>query len=1115
MKSCIRILILLITSLLLIINNANSQCITCTSINSLNNGLIWCHPFSGNANDVTGNGYDGFVSGATLIPDRTGTPNSAYNFNGTTSYISISKNIPSTLTTFSISMWLKPGTNSGDGFIFWEGNNICGNDIYLVLQNSTLKLGANKSSSLGGLGNSSHTYTVPSPFLNTWTHVVWVMEPTVSKLYVNGYLAITINSNGNGSGYNYAASYGSKFDGNGGSCGAPRQFYYQGGIDDVRLYNRSLSASEALGLFNITTGNPPILNSLLIDRNICKGDSISVNLTAINANSYLWTPSLGVSNNSILNPYFKPSVSTNYILSLSNNECTIRDTFTINVNTLNIELGPNRNICKGDSIRINPSIINATNFNWTPNIGLSNSSISNPYFKPILTTSYILTASNNQCSIKDTFTININPLNLELGPDKNLCLGDSMQMNPVINNANNLIWSPPINISNVNIATPFVKPSISSKYYLNVSNGTCSLTDSISITINTISLDIGLDKSICLGDSVEINPTAGAGTFVWSPSLGLSSIITKNTIAKPITSTKYYLNHVSGACSLTDSISIAVNSVSVELGVDKGFCLGDSIQLNPQTNNSTIYSWSPTNWLSDPLIKNPFFKPDLPTKYFLAVSNGVCSAIDSIIISPKSISVEAGMDIIICSGDSIKLNAIAGAGIYAWYPKINISDTSISNPIIKPTSDIKYYLKYTEDGCENIDSIFAIVRQISLNLSKNETICLGDSVKILASQTGASNIEWTPAIGLSNTDIIQPWAKPNSTQKYEIQLDDGVCFKSDSLTIYVFDKNSYTNNNDTSICRGNSIQLNILGGTAWNWINPYMLNSNNIPNPIASPQVDTSYIVKISNNNCSIYDTISLKVNQLPAIQAGNDTFHCFNKSVQIFGNKMNSLLTYWEANPYFQDTFKLNQIVSVKKSHEFVLIGEINGCYNYDTILVEEKPQVKADFKINREEGYPPLNIVLNNTSPITPYFNWNFNNNNISTGSNLDTSFIYNKSEDLNIKLTVTDSFGCADTIVKSVKILLKPYFQIPNAFTPNGDGNNDYFQITYNSEAFKYVQYEIYNRWGEHLLTSIFPGGKWWDGYFENSPCQDGVYFYIARGEALDGTIFNSQGTVTLLR
>ena len=335
MRVNLKVLLLLIFFNLTVIYLTKSQCLTCTSNNPLNTGLIWCHPFSGNANDVTGNGYDGFVSGATLIPDRAGNLNSAYNFNGTSSYISISKLLPSFLPTFSLSMWLKPGTNTGNGFVLWEGDNDCGNDIYLVVQNSTIKLGANKNSSLGGLGNSAHTYTVPGSFINNWTHIVWVMEPTISKLYVNGILVHTMISPGNGSGYNFPASYGSKYDGIGGACGVARQFYYQGAIDDVRLYNRSLNASEVNTLFNLIPGTTPTITSIS-DKNICRGDSIQVNPIVSNATSYLWSPAIGVSNVNVLNPYFKPSNSTSYILTAINNLCSAKDTFIINVNLLNL-----------------------------------------------------------------------------------------------------------------------------------------------------------------------------------------------------------------------------------------------------------------------------------------------------------------------------------------------------------------------------------------------------------------------------------------------------------------------------------------------------------------------------------------------------------------------------------------------------------------------------------------------------------------------------------------------------------------------------------------------------------------------------------------------------------
>ncbi len=70
-------------------------------------GLVAYYPFNGNANDVSGNGYNGTVNGATLTTDRFGNPNSAYNFNG--NFQSILTNIVQTnINAYSVSVWFIP-----------------------------------------------------------------------------------------------------------------------------------------------------------------------------------------------------------------------------------------------------------------------------------------------------------------------------------------------------------------------------------------------------------------------------------------------------------------------------------------------------------------------------------------------------------------------------------------------------------------------------------------------------------------------------------------------------------------------------------------------------------------------------------------------------------------------------------------------------------------------------------------------------------------------------------------------------------------------------------------------------------------------------------------------
>jgi len=227
-----------------------SQSFTCTSSDSINNGIVLCLPFSGNANDESGNGYNGTISGATLTSDRFGRTNNAYSFNGSSNYIDLAKLLPDQ-TSLSISAWIKPtGNTSTNGFVFFDGDANCGNDLSLIYTNNTIKLIANKSgASMDGI-NFSAQATLSSSSLNGWFHIVWTMSPTQSKIYVNSILANTINSSGSNVGYHFTPTIGCFNDGGGTPCGSARAQFFQGGIDDIRVYSRLLSPSEVSILFN-------------------------------------------------------------------------------------------------------------------------------------------------------------------------------------------------------------------------------------------------------------------------------------------------------------------------------------------------------------------------------------------------------------------------------------------------------------------------------------------------------------------------------------------------------------------------------------------------------------------------------------------------------------------------------------------------------------------------------------------------------------------------------------------------------------------------------------------------------------------------------------------------
>jgi gliding motility-associated-like protein len=91
-------------------------------------------------------------------------------------------------------------------------------------------------------------------------------------------------------------------------------------------------------------------------------------------------------------------------------------------------------------------------------------------------------------------------------------------------------------------------------------------------------------------------------------------------------------------------------------------------------------------------------------------------------------------------------------------------------------------------------------------------------------------------------------------------------------------------------------------------------------------------------------------------------------------------------------------------------------------------------------------------------------------------------------------------------------------PSAFTPNGDGVNDYFLI-YGQDIINIISLRVFDRWGEliFLNENIAPGDEQqgWDGFFRGSSATSGVYAFIAEIELKGGTVVVSKGNVTLLR
>jgi hypothetical protein len=202
----------------------------------LSNGLIAYYPFTGNANDISGNGYNGIVNGVNLTTDRFGFANNAYNFNGTSpSEIVINNNFINLASNFSISIWMKTSDVSKLNQCLFNSINHTGFVVEFNNNNVLNKL-------MYGVGNSVNFWDLiygQGKFAtfnsSNWYNVVFIKSGLTYSIYVNGILdGFSI--------VNRSSTYTSRVGLRIGSIGGTEIF--KGTLDDVRVYNRALDVSE-------------------------------------------------------------------------------------------------------------------------------------------------------------------------------------------------------------------------------------------------------------------------------------------------------------------------------------------------------------------------------------------------------------------------------------------------------------------------------------------------------------------------------------------------------------------------------------------------------------------------------------------------------------------------------------------------------------------------------------------------------------------------------------------------------------------------------------------------------------------------------------------------------
>lgn len=181
-------------------------------------------------------------------------------------------------------------------------------------------------------------------------------------------------------------------------------------------------------------------------------------------------------------------------------------------------------------------------------------------------------------------------------------------------------------------------------------------------------------------------------------------------------------------------------------------------------------------------------------------------------------------------------------------------------------------------------------------------------------------------------------------------------------------------------------------------------------------------------------------------------------------------------------------------------------------SVVVGSKPAANFTYT-----PIPPIQntpVTFTNNSIGGSSYNWNFGDGTTLTTLQIDTTVThqYNATGSYNACLVVSTDIGCTDTACNAVQTIVVPGFDVPNAFTPNGDGVND--QVHVKGFGIAKMNWRIFNRWGVIVFqsTSVNDG---WDGYYKGALQPQEVYTYVLDITFVSGVKYQKKGDITLLR
>ncbi len=673
---------------------------------------------------------------------------------------------------------------------------------------------------------------------------------------------------------------------------------------------------------------------------------------------------------------------------------------------------------------------------------------------------------------------------------------------------------------------------------LTAGNFTVVVTDDLGCAFNvsvTISEPTQLDAQatqtdiLCNGGTDgEILVTASGGTPVYSYDIGQGNQATgdfNGLLAGAYTVTVSDQNGCQTSVNATviEPSAIVLNATST----DENCGLSDgTAQVN--ATGGIVVSTYQYEWLnsastqlgtSDNIINLP-----ADTYTVNVTDDNSCIASTTVIVSnigggTASAVVDSNVD---CFGNCTGQATASITGGTAPYAFQWSGGTTPNNEVAQGLCEGNYTVTVTDDvGCISVSSVnITEPTAITGGITTIDETCLGDctgSIEVNATG-GTSPYQYSYDNGVTFTPISNQTGLCASTYSITIQ-DDAGC--SINLSADVLPGAAYA---DASIipiggvCANESpVNLSALqpGGT---WSGDGIIDPVNGTFDPSAGTIGVNNVTYTIGGLCGDTQTTQVIINEVPTIAFEADVYNGCEPLQVVFTNTGDSGDCIWDLGDgtIIQDCGPINHTYSSAGIYDVGLtVTNANNCSSSLTNFgfIEVYPNPVADFSFSPQSA-TVNNPLVNFTDESIGANQWSWNFNGEAGSSDQNPSYTFDGAGIYPTTLVVTSIEGCVDSVVYEVVIEDEFSIYVPNAFTPDGDGNNDNFFAVLGGKQPDSYELMVFNRWGE-LIFNTTDQNMVWDGTYKGVMSPTDVYVWKIKCEVMGS--FNQEyiGHVSLLK